>query len=518
MPLGLRRYLYFTAAVTGGVVMIVEILGAKMLSPYVGTSHFVWTAQIAVTLVALSCGYYAGGWLVSRSPRPAPLYWAVLIAAVYLAATVRLCEPVAYWCLDLSRDGSLAVGSLLASALLFFVPLSLLAMVGPFFVHVLTSTVAGVGGNVGRLTALSTLGSFVGTILIGYVIIPFLPNSQTMFFTSLLLMAVCGGYLFGWGRKSSAPGRAALVMFAGAVAGLFGVQGDRFQHATFVELFHGNSNFGQLQVLTYPNSSQRFYLNDYLWQNTYDAALGQSLSMFTYALHDFARAYTTNLADVLCIGMGVGVVPMEFAREGVRVDVVEINPAVMPVAQKFFDLKPEQLNIVIGDGRYFVNRCRKAYDAVVLDAFLGDSNPSHLMTREAFAAMRRVLRPGGVLVINCFGRFEAGRDYFTASLDKTLRAAFPNVLIHAAPNGNTFFVAGNGPELKLLRAPELDRVHPAARGQVKSAFATLRSVDPQQGRVLTDDFNPVEFFDAANREETRRGLAISMKPPDSGTR
>jgi predicted membrane-bound spermidine synthase len=518
LPPGLRRYLYFTAAVTGAVVMIVEILGAKMLSPYVGTSHFVWTAQIAVTLVALASGYYAGGWLVSRSPRPAPLYWAVLIAAVYLAATVRLCEPVAYWCLDLSRDGSLAVGSLLASALLYFVPLSLLAMVGPFFVHVLTSTVAGVGGNVGRLTAISTLGSFVGTILIGYFIIPFLPNSQTMFLTSLLLMLVCAGYLFGWGRKSSAPGRAALVLLAGAATGVVGVQSDRFQHATFVELFRGNSDFGRLQVLTYPDSPQRFYLNDFLWQNTYDAAAGKSLSMFTYALHDFARAYTTNLADVLCIGLGVGVVPMEFAREGVRVDVVEINPAVVPVAQKFFDLKPEQLNIAIGDGRYFVNRCQKKYDAVVLDAFLGDSNPSHLMTREAFAGVRRVLRPGGVLVINCFGKFETGKDYFTASLDKTLRAAFTSVVIHAAANGNTFFVAGAGPELKILRAPDLDRVHPIARGQVKSAFDTLRSVDPQQGRVLTDDFNPVDFFDAANREETRRSLAISMKPPDPGTR
>jgi len=518
LPIGLRRYLYFTAAVTGAVVMIVEILGAKMLSPYVGTSHFVWTAQIAVTLVALACGYYAGGWLVSRSPVPARLYWAVLIAAVYLAATVRLCEPVAYWCLDLSRDGSLAIGSLLASALLFFVPLSLLAMVGPFFVQVLTSTVAGVGGNVGRLTAISTLGSFVGTILIGYVIIPFLPNSQTMFFTSLLLMLVCAGYLFGWGRKSSAPGGAALVMLVGAATGVFGVMGDRFQHATLVELFRGNSNFGRLQVLTYPDSQQRYYLNDFLCQNTYDAGSGQSLSMFTYALHDFARAYTTNLADVLCIGLGVGVVPMEFAREGVRVDVVEINPAVVPVAQKFFDLKPEQLNLVIGDGRYFVNRCRKKYDAVVLDAFLGDSNPSHLMTREAFAGVRRVLRPGGVLVINCFGKFASGQDYFTASLDKTLRAVFPSVVIHAAPRGNTFFVAGSGPELKILRPPELDRIHSFARGQVKTAFETQRSVDPQQGRVLTDDFNPVDFFDAANREETRRSLAISMKPPHPDAR
>ena len=160
---GLRRYLYFTAAVTGAAIMVVEILGAKMLSPFVGLSHFVWTAQIAVTLVALACGYYVGGKVADRSQRPGQLYWAILGAAFYLALTVLICEPVAYWCLDFN----LAVGSLLASAILFFVPLALLAMTAPFLVRVITSSVAGVGGNVGRLTAISTLGSFAGTLLIG---------------------------------------------------------------------------------------------------------------------------------------------------------------------------------------------------------------------------------------------------------------------------------------------------------------------------------------------------------------
>src|SRR5215468_8337638 len=81
----LRLYLYLTAAMTGAAIMIVEILGAKMLSPFVGLSHFVWTAQIAVTLVALACGYYAGGRLADRSPNLSRLYWAVLVAAGYLA-------------------------------------------------------------------------------------------------------------------------------------------------------------------------------------------------------------------------------------------------------------------------------------------------------------------------------------------------------------------------------------------------------------------------------------------------
>src|SRR5512139_3628951 len=149
----LRPFLYTTAGITGGAVMIVEILGARMLSPYVGTSHFVWTAQIAVTLVALACGYYAGGRLADRSQQLPTLYWAILSAAVYLALTVLICEPVSYWCLDFN----LALGSLLASTILFFIPLALLAMTAPFLIRVITSSVAGVGGNVGRLTAISTL-------------------------------------------------------------------------------------------------------------------------------------------------------------------------------------------------------------------------------------------------------------------------------------------------------------------------------------------------------------------------
>src|SRR5207247_1422411 len=116
MSAGLRRYLYWTAGTTGAAIMIVEILGAKMLAPYVGTSHFVWTAQIAVTLVGLTAGYYAGGWLVNRAPQLGRLYWAILGAAIYLAFAALVVEPVAYWCLDFK----LAFGSLLAVAAGYF--------------------------------------------------------------------------------------------------------------------------------------------------------------------------------------------------------------------------------------------------------------------------------------------------------------------------------------------------------------------------------------------------------------
>jgi spermidine synthase len=503
----LRRYLYLTAAVAGAAVMIVEILGAKVLAPYFGTSHFVWTAQIAVTLVALAVGYYAGGHWADRGPQLGRLYSAVLGAAIYLGVTVLVARPVANRCLDFKP----ALGSLLASGFLFFVPLALLAMVGPFFVRVLTVEVSGVGGNVGRLTAISTLGSFAGTVLIGYVLIPFLPNSITMFITAAALVAVAAGYFFGWGRKRRVTAAACGMVLALSLGGV-GVAQDRPRNsAGYREVFRANSNFGRLQVIDMASDARRFYLNDYLVQNTYDRDTQQSVSVFTYALHALARGYTAKIEDALCLGLGVGIVPMQLAREGVRVDVVEINPAVVPLAQRFFGLEPDRLHLTLDDGRHFVNRCSHHYDVIVLDAFLGDSSPSHLMSREAFGAMRRLLKPDGVLVINSFGDPTPGNDFFTASLHKTLRAVFRGVRIHASGNGNVFFVAAQSEDMRLRNAPDLSTVHESVRQGVRDAVATVIETDPAHGIVLTDDYNPVEYYDAANREHFRRTTAIAMR-------
>lgn len=509
LSVALRRFLYGTAATTGAAILIVEILGAKMLSPYVGTSHFVWTAQIAVTLISLAAGYWFGGWLVDRSQKLSRLYTCILLAGVYLCFTVPFTAKVAFACLQFP----LAVGSLLASLFLFFVPLTLLATVGPFVIRVLTSVVAGVGGTVGRLSAISTLGSVLGTVLIGYVLIPFLPNSVTMFVTAGLLMALAAVYFLVWREEGESLGVVVVAIVLGGFAGWAGVRQDARPPSDYMpEIARRNSNFGLMQVLENLDGSRRYYLNDYLTQNTYDPEAKQSVSLFTYGLHGLAGVYTTEIKDVLCIGMGVGIVPMQFAREGAKVDVVEINGAVVELARAHFNLEPEKLNLTIGDGRQFVNAATKQYDAVILDAFLGDSSPSHLMTQEAFAGIRRVLRPRGVLVINSFGEFEAGKDFFTASLDKTLKSVFATVRIHASGNGNVFFVATPALELKQHRTMDFEAMHVTVRQQARDAFTGTPTTDPKSGIVLTDDFNPVEFHDAHNREQFRRQLAFSMRP------
>jgi spermidine synthase len=357
------------------------------------------------------------------------------------------------------------------------------------------------------LTAISTLGSFIGTMAIGYLLIPYLPNSVTMFLTALALMLICTGY-FGVFRRP-AVGPLILILALSLLTGFILRLSLSAQPHRLVELFHGNSHFGQLQVLDRPDGSKRFYLNDFLVQNTYDPGRKQSMSHFTYMLSGLARAYTTNIHDVLCIGLGVGIVPMDFANQGLPVDVVEINPAVVPVAARFFNLETNKLNLTIDDGRHFLNRCRKKYDVVVLDAFLGDSSPSHLLTREAFTAVRNVLRPGGVLVINAFGDVETGHDFFAASLDKTLKKVFgdQSVRIHGNGDGGLFYVATVRTPIEFVHQPDLRQVHPDVVRDTRDTYDGIKYTSPDHGLVLTDNYNPAEFYDARNREELRRRLA-----------
>jgi hypothetical protein len=133
------------------------------------------------------------------------------------------------------------------------------------------------------------------------------------------------------------------------------------------------------------------------------------------------------------------------------------------------------------------------------------------LTREAFAAVQRVLRPGGTLVINSFGQLEPGKDFFAASLNKTLKSVFKDVRMHTSGNGAVFFAAADRPNLEFVHVPDFAQVHPEALADAKACYLGVVDAPPESGHILTDDYNPVEFYDAANREAIRRRLAMAAR-------
>jgi len=133
------------------------------------------------------------------------------------------------------------------------------------------------------------------------------------------------------------------------------------------------------------------------------------------------------------------------------------------------------------------------------------------MTREAFASIRRVLRPGGALVINMFGSVATGHDFFAASLNKTLKAVFPGVRMHTNGDGGIFFMATDRSAPEFVHEPNLENVHPQVLRDTQASYAGVVDTIPEHGRVLTDDYNPTEFYDARNREDIRRRLAMAAR-------
>lgn len=330
--------------------------------------------------------------------------------------------------------------------------------------------------------------------------------------TASVLALLSLGYFIrrGSNQGPGIVGATALVLL-GALSTPQALQRDRIPTwPGHTEIARTNSHFGLMQVISSTDQRRRYYLNDFLIQNSYDAVQKRSLSLFTELLAGLSEAYTPSTRRALCIGMGVGIVPMRLARSGIQVDVVEINPAVVPLAQSYFDFDPTKVNLAIDDARHFLATNRDRYDTIHLDAFVGDSMPSHLMTREAFQAIKDHLEPNGTLVINSFVSFLPGRDFLGTSLHRTLRHVFKEVAIHASDTGNVFYVASDRTPLDPVRTPRFQETHEARYSQVRATYANRITVAPELGLVLTDDFNPADFRDATNREELRRRLAQSV--------
>ena len=179
-----------------------------------------------------------------------------------------------------------------------------------------------------------------------------------------------------------------VLLAAGALGYLVLLPEDRTMPG-YSEIERSNSNFGTLQVVKADGEPYYFLLNDLLRQNGYDPrAPSERAQLYLHAESALARLHAANLerpvhrhgrrnrADAVCPR---GESPRMLSRS---------IPPWSPIAERYFDFNPKDINLTIDDGRHFLNRILRQYDTIILDAFVGDSSPSHLMTREAFSAMR----------------------------------------------------------------------------------------------------------------------------------
>jgi spermidine synthase len=505
---GFLVFLFLTSLVCGGLVMVVEVLGSRVIGPFFGASLFVWTSLITVTLLGLSLGYFTGGIMADRRDSPGYLYGIILVAGVAVLLVPALKKPV----LDLTVNLGLRVGALAASTLLFGPALFLLGCVSPYIVKIAAREIRNIGRTVGLFSAVSTVGSFFGTIGTGFFLIAFFRVNQIFLTIGASLVALAVLYFILFGRTRSAV---LLLAVPFLIPGGPDVRSKLLPNGTTVtKVYDADSFYGNIKVLdrSFGDVHTRELLVDGVVQGGIDIANGMSVFDYYYYLQYIPYTLNPGGRNCLVIGLGPGTIPRWYEGMGIRTDVVDISPEVFSVAERFFGFQNSGVKIV-ADARYFLNCSTKRYDFVILDVFNGENTPVHVLSLESLRLVARCMNPGAVLGINTIGSLSR-ESYMTMSVVKTLRQVFSTVQVFPTfdPAGNEWLgnveiVAYNGPPRSVDRAQLRDfPFHPLAATAQARIGALFTPPPDAPGMILTDNYNPVDFYDLPVKEEVRRRI------------
>jgi spermidine synthase len=448
--------LYVVVFMCGAVLMSVEMAGSRVLNPFFGSAIFVWGSLIGVVMAALAAGYYIGGVASDRMPSFGVLCGVIGAAGFFVAImpgfTVPLCSAI-----DRAFPGPRAA-PLIASVLLFLVPGILLGMVSPFAVKLSARDLGSLGNVAGKLYALSTAGSIVGTLLTAFVLIPLIGTMKLVFALGITLILIAAiGFAVIWRLQKTTPVIAAALVLACGVTCLAGYpEGPGAEITQWYDYerphrlvywtdsaYHlilvteqdkyretGSDVARPRRVLRFNDRTQSaIYIDESVYDRPTDTLKKfESAVGYTDLLH-LGLIFCPDARRALFVGGGGGIGPTEFARDyGMRCEVIEIDPEVERIAREYFHID-DRIEYHIGDGRRVLNRLEGGYDLIVLDAYSsGGHIPAHLTTREYLELCRQKLAPGGVLVSNVISALKDKGSEFYQSEYRTMRAAgFPTI-------------------------------------------------------------------------------------------
>lgn len=481
--------------------LVIEIVAGRVLAPHVGVSLYTWTSIIGVVLAGISAGAWAGGWVADRRPAVSTLAWLLLISgftAIVIAPATNFFAADDGLLTTYGIATSLLSRVVMLSFLLFFLPSFFLGMISPVAVKMAVRDLDTTGRTVGKIYAFSTLGSIAGTFTTGFFLIARYGTRATLIGTGAVLMATA--LILVLGRR----GRAVSVLAICLVLALLGFWPGADPPLPPVQ--DGDAPAGELGVIHAEESqyytiqvertvrddtgSPLFALHlDHL-VHSYSDPLDPSFFEYQYlrVFRDVVdwTARRKPVFRVLFIGGGGYTLPrlIELQYPTAEIDVVEIDPAVTRVAERYFGIgRDTAINTINEDARWFAMRNDGPYDVIFIDAFNDLSVPYHLTTREMTQELRRMLAPDGAVVANLIDNFRRGQ--FLGSYAKTLQSVF-------GPNGAA--VLAEVPEdLESARSTFIVIGSTEARSIVASAGAhPVPLAALRRGFVLTDDYAPVD--------------------------
>ncbi len=438
MPRHYPKYLFlFLSFIEGAAVMATELVGAKMLAPFFGSSLYVWSTVLAMTLGGLAAGYFAGGWLSAKKGSPKTLFICLALAGMFMAAMPVTGKFVMY------RIGfyPLIPATLMSSLAFLFPPVFTMGMVSPLIIGNLATTPGESGKYAGLVYGISTIGGIAATFLTGFWIIPEFGLSMPSIVAGILLAIIPTMLLF---RELKWFPILVILFFAACI----------LKYRTTKPLsdnikmrFYQEGLLGQLAVVDFPlkdsvgiplHQMVRYLTVNRVWQSQFNMDTNKTaLPEYDYLKDKFriAQVQPKN-ARILTLGLGGGTLQNQLADSNYRVDVCELDPRMVEASRRFFHLRPA-VNVTLDDARHFLRLNTRQYDAVFYDLFKGEHPPEHCFTREAFQDVYKRLNQDGVVAINLWGYFSGEKGAGVRSIYATMKAVGFQVLSYTTSPDET---------------------------------------------------------------------------------
>ena len=499
----MHRYLYFTVFVSGMTTLAIELSASRLIGSVFGTSNLVWASIIGLILIYLALGYFLGGRWADRSPQPRTMYLILTWGALTAGLVPLIAKPVLRLAANAFDRLELGVlfGSFSVVLILFIVPVTLLGTISPFAIRIAITDPQEAGRISGRIYAISTIGSFLGTFLPVLIFIPLVGTLMTFFIFSeaLILVALIGLWkATDWRSALAWIWAPVLLAVLTLYAGRGAIKDTRGQ------IYEGESAYNYIQVLQI-GEYRYLRLNEgqgihSMWHPTligFDGPWRQFLAAPFFNAPEYGPERVRNIAIV---GLAAGTTARQATAVfgPIEIDGFEIDPEIIEVGRQYFDMNMPNLNAIARDGRVGLELSRQRYSIIAIDAYRPPYIPWHLTTIEFFQIVMERLEEDGTAVVNV-GRSPTDRRLIDG-LVATLQTIFSSVYVMDVPNTfNSIIYATVRPTsienlyANLLYLYTRQDVHPLLIQAIETMISHQEPLQPA-AQVFTDDLAPIEWI------------------------
>ncbi len=398
----------------GALVVAVELCGTKLLSPMLGSTVYVWSFMLSITLLALAAGYYTGGYISEKisNPKAGPLL--LLIASIFAVVMPFISEKVFVY------FGEWTFIPLLAAECIavLFVPLFILGCISPVLIRLLSEQSGKLAAS--RIFTISTLGGVLAGFILSFVSIEKIGVDY-----SLLLF--CSISFFVASVSMIRDVMPLMAVYIGLATMIYFIP-DAGSSARYEVLYHRNGILGDIRVVRFAPYDTAVSKTPATWvfvnnisQTMYDPGAKEKYFTYNYRIRSLMEPFPVNTKLLLC-GMGGGSMINILEDKNLKIQVCELDERMPEIARKYFGLK-DTIAITIDDARHYIRTSEETYDAVIMDIFRGEETPNHVLSIEGLNDLKKIIHDSSLVIINSHGYLKGKRGEGNRAIYKTLTAA-----------------------------------------------------------------------------------------------